>query len=368
VLARVGVVKPLSSALSTVLTWLAGRPGLFLVGLALVSYGALALAPFRWAPPRRLQNAAVADAGGLHFPAAGLAHSRQAPDWLPRAAELGTVHLDLRVRTSSPRQRGSARIFTVSRDLHLANLMLGQHGSDLVLRLRRPGSTPEGKPAYAVPGVFRDTEWHDVQVAIAPGILRIVIDGQRALEAPLPDHPLAGWSPGYLVAVGAELNGLRRWRGEVARAVVTVDGGSVDYARAGVLEIPPTFWSYANRPRWLVSEELNDGVLTDWAANFASFVVLGFLLGALGGPRGSWRRALAICTLISLGVELAQGVFSRHPDAIDWALNTLGGGAGAGMARWLVGRSLGRADETTVAVLAAWESPATTIERREGTT
>jgi hypothetical protein len=332
------------------------------VALVLLTYGALALAPFRWAPPRRHHNAASADAGGVRFPAAGLAHSRRPPAWLERAARLGTVRLDLRVRTYALRQRGPARIFTISRDLHLANLMLGQHGSDLVLRLRRPGGTPGGKPAYTVPGVFRDTDWHDVQIAIAPGSLRITVDGRRALEAPLPEDPLVGWNPDYLVALGSELNGLRRWRGEAARAAVTVDGERVDYARAGALDLPETFWSYANPPRWFLPDEVHDHTFTDWGANFASFAVLGFLLAALGGARGSWRRALAICALVSLGVEISQGFFSRHPDAIDWALNTLGGGAGAVIARRLVGRRLGAGD-TSRAVPPEWPSPATTEGR-----
>lgn len=328
--------------LAVVLTHLAGRPGLLLVGLVLLAYGALALAPFRWAPPRRLENAATAGRdGGLRFPAAGLARSAGPPGWLERAVALGALRLELRVRTYALEQGGPARIFTVSRDLHLANLTVGQEGRDLILRLRRPGSTANGKPAYRLPGVLADTGWHAVDVAIAPGSLRVLVDGALALDTPLPERPLAGWNPGHRVALGSELNGLRRWRGEVARAVVEVDGDRVDYASRGNVELPPTFWSFANPPRWLVPDEIDRSVVADWGANFAGFGLLGFLLGALGGTRGSWRRALLVCTVASLVVEVAQGFFSRHPDSIDWALNTLGGGTGAGIARWLVGRGRG---------------------------
>lgn len=333
-------MTPARPRLSVVLAYLAGRPGLLLVGVVLLAYAMLALAPFRWAPPRRVDNAATADVHGIRFPAAGLAHTREAPDWLERAAALGSLRLELRVRTHAVQQGGPARIFTVSRDLHLANLTLAQAGPDLVLRLRHPGTTPAGKPPYRVRGVFRDTAWHDVGIAIAPGSLKVVVDGGLAVDAALPERPLADWSPGHLVAIGNELNGLRPWRGEVARALVDVDGKTIDYARPGALTLPERFWSFANRPRWLVPDEVARHSLEDWGANFAAFVVLGFLLGALGGARGSWRRALAICALASLGVEIAQGFFSRHPDSIDWVLNTLGGGAGAGIARWLVGRAL----------------------------
>ena len=328
------------SCLLLALAYLSGRAGLVLVGLVLLAYGVLALAPFRWAPPRRIENAATADAAGIRFPAAGLAHSREAPPWLDRAATLDRLRLELRFRTYSPRQDGPARIFTISRDLHLANLTLGQEGSDLVLRLRRPGSTPNGKPAYPLAGVAGDARWHEVEIVIVPGRLRVAVDGRPALDTPLPERALAGWNRSDLVALGSELNGLRRWRGEVARAVVEVDGESVDYASPGALVLPETFWSFANRPRWLLPEDIDHTSIEDWVANFACFVLLGFLLGAIGGRRGSWPRALMICALASFVVEVAQGFFSRHPDSIDWALNTLGGATGAGIARWTIGHAL----------------------------
>ena len=311
-----------------------------MASVVLLAYVALALAPFRWAPPRRHANAATAGADGIRFPSAGLAHSAAPPDWLERAATLGTLRLELRLRTYSPDQAGPSRIFTVSRDLHLADLAVGQEDSDLLLFLRRPGSTPNGKPPYSVPDVFSDTVWHDVEIAVARGTLRVAVDGRLALAAPLPERPLAGWNRGYLVALGNELNGLRPWHGEVARAIVDVDGERIDYARPGALRLPDTFWSFANTPRWRVPDEVDGNAVKDWLANLGSFVLLGFLLGALGGTRGSWRRALAVAALASLGVEVAQSVFSRHPDSIDWALNTVGAGMGAGMARWLSGRVL----------------------------
>jgi pectate lyase len=332
--------RPWRASLFMGLTYLSGRPGLLLTSFVLLAYVGVALAPFRWAPPRRHANAAAAGADGIRFPSAGLAHSAAPPSWLERAAALGTLRLELRFRTYALDQDGPSRIFTVSRDLHFADLTVGQEGSDLLLLLRRPGSAPNGKPAYAVPGVFRGAEWRDVEVTIAPGALRIAVDGQIALDAPLPERPLAGWNRGHLVALGNELNGLRPWRGEIARAVVDVDGERIDYARPGALEVPDTFWSFANTPRWLVPDEIDGNIVKDWAANLGAFVLLGFLLGTLGGRRGSWRRALAVGALASLGVEMAQGVFSRHPDSIDWALNTAGAAVGAGMARWLIGRVL----------------------------
>lgn len=328
----------MNEGVSIALRYLSGRLGLVLVALVLSAYLALALAPFRWVPPRHTLNAAAAGAGGLTFSAPGLARTRDAPGWLEQASDLGTLRLDLRLRTYAPAPRRPGRIFTVSRDYHFRNLTLDQMGSDLVLRLRRPGGTPNGKPAYRLAGVLGDTNWHDIEVAIAPASLRVTVDGTLALARTLPERPLVGWDRRYLVAIGNELHGNLPWRGQVARAVVEVGPERIDYATAGLLELPERFWAFANRPTWLFEDFAFPESLDDWVANFIAFVPLGFLLAALGGKRDSWRRALVLCAVASLVVEVAQAFFSRHPSTMDWVLNSLGGGVGAAMACWLVGR------------------------------
>jgi hypothetical protein len=317
--------------MAIVLRRLSGWLGLCLVGLVLLAYVVLALAPFRWVPPRRTMNAATAGAAGLTFPAPGIARTHEPPRWLGRAAEVGAVQLDLRLRTHAPTQR-KTRIFTVSRDYHYRNLSLDQEGPDLILRLRRPGSTPNGKPAYRLAGVLGDTRWHAIEITIAPGRLHVLVDGALALARGLPERPLGEWDRRYLVALGNELHGNLPWRGEVARALVQVGAERVDYARPGVLDVPAEFWAFANKPTWLFEDFVFPSSLDDWVANFVAFVPLGFLLAALGRGRDAWRRAVLLCAATSLTVEIAQGFFSRHPSTMDWILNTLGGGVGAGIA------------------------------------
>jgi hypothetical protein len=322
-----------------ILKRLSGRPGQALVGLVLLAYAAVALAPFRWAPPRRLLNAATAGPDGVLFPAAGLAYTREAPEWIERAAGLGRLRLELRLRTYSVAQSGPARIFTISRDVKRRNLTLGQEGPDLDLRLRRPGSSLNGEPPYTLPGVLADAGWHEIEVVISSGSLRVAVDGRVALTEAIPEQSLAQWDRRHEVALGNELTGFRPWRGEVARAVVEVGGERVDYARPGLLELPAKFWAFEKRLAWYpFGDGAHFDAIKDWVANLICFIPLGFLLGALGGRRGSWCRALAVCALASLVVEVAQVFFSRAPASTDWILNTLGGAAGAGMARWLVGR------------------------------
>jgi hypothetical protein len=309
-----------------------------LVAAAFLAYVFASLAPFKWSPPRRVDNAAVASVAGLSFPAAGLARTFEAPAWIGRAIQQEQFHLDLRLRPHPGEQRRPARIFTVSRDFHLANFVLDQEGADLVLRLRRPGSTAAGKPPYTMRGVLRDGGWHDVAVAVASGSLRVAVDGSTVIEAELPDRPLAGWNPGYQVALGNELNGIVPWRGDIARAVVDVDGARVDYAQPVSTERPVRFWAFANHLRWGVREEITFDALEDWAANLVSFTLLGFFMAAIMWPDTSWRRTVLTCAIASLLVEVAQVFFSRHPDIIDWILNTVGGALGAWLAQWLARR------------------------------
>jgi len=318
---------------------LSGRLGLLLVALVLLAYLALALAPFRWVPPRRSLNGASTDAGGLRFSAPGLAQTREAPAWLEHAAANGTLRLDLRLRAYAPGRDDPGRIFTVSRDYHFRNLSLDQRGPDLVLQLRRPGSTPNGKPVYRLRGILADTAWHEIEVTITPGHLRVVIDGRGALTETLPEQPLVDWDRHYRVALGNELHGHLPWHGEVARAVVEVGAARVDYASPGNLELPARFWAFGNKPTWLFEDYVYPDSVEDWVANFVGFIPLGFLLAAVGGKRGSWRRALLLCAVVSLVVEIAQGFFARHPSTIDWVVNTLGGGVGAMAAGWLTGRA-----------------------------
>lgn len=321
---------------AAILEYVRGPLGWALIGFMVAAYLGLALAPFRWVPPRRAVNGATADARGLSFAAPGLASTSEPPAWLSQAAETGTLRLDLRLRTYVSDRSEGGRIFTVSRDYHSRNLTLDQEGADLVLRLRHPGATVNGKPAYRLPAVLADTSWHEVQVAIAPGRLEVTVDGRVALTRPLAQHPLLDWDRGHRVALGNEHHGYRPWLGEVSRAVVEVGPTRIDYASPNTVELPTHFWQFANRPIWLLGNYVYPDSVEDWIANFIAFVPLGFLLTAVGRAPRAWRRALWLCAVASLVVEIAQGFFARHPATMDWLLNTLGAAVGAAAAAWLV--------------------------------
>ena len=76
----------------------------------------------------------------------------------------------------------------------------------------------------------------------------------------------------------------------------------------------------------------------DVGANFLGYVPLGFWVSVaflrLGQTQGAWWRGLLVSAMLSFGLEAMQSYLPmRVPSQIDWLLNTLGGGVGAGLAQ-----------------------------------
>jgi VanZ family protein len=73
------------------------------------------------------------------------------------------------------------------------------------------------------------------------------------------------------------------------------------------------FFAPLRSPRWLPF---------DWIVNIGVYVPLGY---GLAGMLGSGARAIVVCALISLGLELTQSMLPvRHPSVVDWVTNTCG--------------------------------------------
>lgn len=311
-----------------------------LLALVLAVYGLAGLSVVRLEGiPRLVRNGAVSEDGGLRLPSEGVGYTASPPGWLEAVVRSSTVEVEVEARPYRPRQAGSARIFTISRSTSLRNLTLGQEGPDLVIRLRATGRSPNGDPAYTVPGVLGDGKSHDIRVAIAGGRFQADVDGQEVLRDTLPENSLSGWDPGFRLLLGNEVGGQRPWLGEIRRATVRVGGKAFEYAEKGALTIPGHYWAMGPAPR---PAEPDPGAragraagtpegegLPDWVVNFLGFLPLGGLLVLM------WRRftvagAVFLCLLVSLLLETGQFfVAGRDPHLCDLLMNTLGGLAGA---------------------------------------
>jgi hypothetical protein len=294
-------------------------------------YLVAALRPFRFDLPNRVENGLSRRADGTYvFDGSALARTREPQQWIAEAARTDAFALTLELRTTSPRQSGPARIFTVSRDAYRRDLTVAQDGGDLVLRLRRPGADANGEPSFRVEDVFRDRSWHEIAVSATGGELAIVVDGEPRLDATLGSDPFARWEI-LPVALGNELTGDRGWSGEIRRATVRVASGTTDYLTQP-LAAPEHWWTF---PEVTIATRSDP---RDMTLNVLGFLPLGGLVAVLARRRPI-ESAAAVGLLISIGMEAGQ-VFalSRDTSAVDVTLNVFGATGGsvvvAAVRRW----------------------------------
>ncbi len=297
-----------------------------MVGILVMMFSLLVIESFYPFEPQlpvwwRTMPARDATTGSVRFDGRSVLVSRSPPAWLVAARQSGSLEIDLEVRAERPFQEGPARVLTVSRDVHEANLMIGQQDDALVVRVRRPGSDRSGEPAFEVPHLFADVGWHSVAVLIRGDHLRIEADGRVVVNEALEADPLAGWDPSYLLALGDEPQGERGWVGELRQLQVITPAGSVDLLTPGMLE-PKRGAVVRSRVRTLLRPTSGDPLYLAALRVFA-FVPIGVALQRL---LRRWRPVLLAIVGLS-GLLLVGKVFiaGRHPSIVDTAWSCVGG-------------------------------------------
>jgi hypothetical protein len=309
-----------------------------LLAAASLANGILSFHPFELDPPGQRSNAVVRRAdGSLEFAEPSYARTPGPPSFLDDAIRASALEIDLDVRAADADQSGPARIVTISRDYWRSNLTIGQEGARLVVRLRRPGSTSWGGPAFEIPGVFEPQRWRHVSVSIGDDRIEIRVDDRLELEAALPEGALTTWDPGYRLALGDEVVGGRPWRGEMRRARVSSAGDVVDLLGTPEIEIPPLLWHWPRRLtqpfRW------RQGEFAAGAWHLVAFLPIGFAVARLWRHRRPLRAAGAASFALSF-VFLVGKIFlsGRHPYLYDLATQTGGGLLGGWLALGLNAR------------------------------
>ncbi len=282
-----------------------------------------ALYPFRLDLPRWVANDATRGSnGGLVFHGSGLAWTQGPPLWLDQAITTSalTVELDVESATSDPNPAVS--IFSLAGDEWRANLAVEQEHDNLLVRLRRPGSTAEGIPHLTLLDVFSDGATHHIEVTIGEGVARVAVDGAVRIAEPVGNAAFTGWDPTYRLALGNEWVGTRAWTGTIRAAVVRVGDTRVDLLAPAALKLPD---------RWLfVPERLREPPAVDQARDIASpifhglgYAILVWLSVTLlrAHPRRAMLSALMLTTALGLGKILVAG---RHPSLTDAGIEAAG--------------------------------------------
>lgn len=310
---------------------------LTVVVLALVAYF-----PFNWDPPHIVRNDVTKTSQGtLRFGARNFARSKGSLEWLAAAQKAGHLTIDLEALPYFPQRNEAASIMMLAQDFWNTSFAIGQDDANLVLWLKRPGSTDNGDPPFAIPDVFRPGHWTRAQVEIVGTRLRVYVDGKVRLDENLPPDTLSSWHGGR-VALGDEVHGGKGWGGEIRRAEVTTDGTTTDYIRSQALRVPSSYFYLPDHvapfPPPTVREWLALGL------HLLSFIVVGLLV--------VWARRPAVGVLSAtilasgLAVLLAVGKFffyGRHTTVGDLLAQSLGALIGAMLGWWSLrgrGRSL----------------------------
>lgn len=316
--------------------------------LAVLGYVLVSLWPFAWDPPQRVANGArVDEKAGLRFPSAGLVRTLDPPEWLASAERTGRLEIMLRVRPLLTRQSGPARILSVSDDGFDRNVLMGQQGDDLVVRLRTPpagasGSAGDAERAVRVRDVFVAEDWLDIFLAITPGELSLSVGEDREVRRELGSDPMRTWDASYRLTFGNEITGSHPWLGDIERVVVRTPDAVYAYPGAAPLDQPSNFWIMSREPKLQPFTHLNS---RDAMNNLLLYVPLGlfFAVSPRSGMRFAAVRALLLVGGLSASVELAQFfVSSRNPSINDFILNVAGGAVG-----YVAGRRLARRAERT---------------------
>lgn len=296
----------------------------------------LAYYPFRFDPPRVVTNdVSRTPAGTLTFDDHNRARTEGTPDWLPAACK-GQEFSAVLVARPRAQQHRDLSIMMVAADASHTNFCLGQDGTDLVLWLRRGGSTADGTPTYVVPNAFVPGHWTTTRVTVRGDRLRVTVDGATRVRDTLAGDSLRTWGAGRMV-LGDEVHGGRGWRGELRRAQVTTTAGTVDYTAPGALDVPR---SYLHLPEHLAPFPPAYGV--EWLIlgfHLFSFVPVGLLLAATRRP--PLRPLTAALWALGLALLLGAGKYlfaDRHIAIADLVVQVLGALVGAGLAPLLLDR------------------------------
>jgi VanZ family protein len=220
----------------------------------------------------------------------------------------------------------------LARDYWHTSFAIEQDDTNLVLWLKRSGSTDNGDPPFTVADVFRRNHWSRVGVRIAGMRLAVIVDGKVRLNEDLPSNPLSSWHNGR-IALGNEVHGGNGWSGEIRRAEVTTVGNSIDYVRSEALRLPRSYFYLPDHITPFPPPTTGEWFIL--VLHLLSFIVVGFLI--MWTRRPPLGVPIATITAFGLAVVLAVGKFffdGRHTSIADLVVQSLGGLIGAMLARW----------------------------------
>ena len=302
---------------------------LVLVGSVLI-YWYFGFNPFLLQKPFEIKTNAVSysTAIGIQSNGLGIGYTHTPPEWLESAIANTKLDIKLEFQPAKIKQFGPARILTLSKDQRNCNFTIGQDGNDLVFRIRTPISNQNGYPPYRFKNALKEKDWNQLHISITPGKLNIVFNNVERIYSFIPRHFISQWSPDYQLAVGNEFIDNRPWLGKVRHVIIKSEDKKIDYLKKESLYFPKNI-VLVNAAINLIpfSEGISDvRSIFDWVVNLLGFIPFGFLLIINLSKRLTVLKAMALCALLSLSIEIGQLFLAdRVTEIEDLILNSAGG-------------------------------------------
>ncbi len=152
--------------------------------------------------------------GSLEIRGAAMARSAKPPARLIEAIRRsGEITVEAWIRPADARQKGPARMVTLSRNGSERNFTLGQEGDRYDFRLRTVGTSGNGIPSLGSPGrSLKAKLTHVVYTRDRSGRARIYLDGRPVKEGRIGGGT-DNWHGQFRLGLGNEISGDRQWKG-----------------------------------------------------------------------------------------------------------------------------------------------------------
>jgi hypothetical protein len=156
----------------------------------------------------------------VHLADDGWLDGSAAPALSRLLAASGDLSIELALKPANLTQEGPARIFCIGLTQRAADLMIGQSGSRLEVRVRTAATNPDGtRPHLASEDGLLDGRWQHLVFVRRGSHHRLFVDGVLRAEAEVPGD-LAAWDPNYPLCVGNDHRGGFPWSGSIDRLVL----------------------------------------------------------------------------------------------------------------------------------------------------
>jgi hypothetical protein len=140
----------------------------------------------------------------------------------------GDLSLELAIHPANLTQEGPARIFSIGITPRATDLMIGQSGSRLEVRVRTTATNPDGTRPHLVSddGVL-DGGWQHLVFVRSGHRHLLYVDGALRCAVEVPGD-LSAWDAGYPLCLGNDHRGGFSWNGSCERLVLAAHPWSAD--------------------------------------------------------------------------------------------------------------------------------------------